>query len=154
MPSALATDVVEAQLVGLGAEIARIDGEIESLKARREGVKMMQKALARLVPKRITPGTGTLQVGQTAPLPMIGRRGNAGTGFREAVRKVLRDNPRGLRPAEVLAEMKRRGELATYTGKTKLGARVQNELYAMKRSGSVSKQDDRYTLSAKEADGA
>jgi hypothetical protein len=163
-PSPSPTDVVEAQLLGLAAEVTRIDSEIEALKVRREGIEMMQDALKKLVPKRptngvtITPGTGDFKlVGQAAALMVgRGRRGGNpnGTGFREAVRRVLRDHPKGLKPAEVVAELQKRGDLALYMGKTKIGARIQNELYAMKRAGHVSRSYERYALTNKEVNAA
>jgi hypothetical protein len=155
----IATEVVVAQIAGLDAEIARIDEQVANLQARREGVLMIKNALTPLVPQRITPGTGALQmdVGLGTPAVMVASAAFAAngeralphptsTGFRAAVRAVLRDNPKGLRPAEVVKELERRGELVLYTGKAKPSVRVHNELYSLHKSEAIARRGGRYSL--------
>ena len=122
--SDVATETVLAQIAGLDGECARIDEQIKHLSERRDGIVLMKNALVPLVAGRIT-GTGALHVGAAkmnesndSPNGMISSNAaqatnddhtghSTSTGFREAVRKVLRDYPKGLRPAEVLAELKK-----------------------------------------------
>jgi hypothetical protein len=160
--SDIAAETVLAQIAGLDGECARIDEQIKHLSARREGIMMMKHALTPLVAGRIN-GTGVVHVGvanivEPNDTPaMIGSKASQATnddhtghsnstGFREAVRKVLRDYPKGLRPAEVLEELKKRGELAKLTGKSKPASRVHNELYTMRKSGALSRRGGRYAM--------
>jgi hypothetical protein len=68
------------------------------------------------------------------------------TGFREAVRSVLKEHPKGLKPAEVIDVMKQRHDLAKYTSRVKFKDRVYSELYALKQSEQVSKRYGRYVI--------
>ena len=158
----IATETVLSQIAGLDAECARIDEQIQHLASRREGMLLMKNALMPLVAGRIT-GNGALAPGpakvesKDKPKEMIGSAAPSATnddhsgsfsstGFREAVRKVLRDYPKGLRPAEVLAELKKRGDLVKLTGKSKPASRVHNELYTMRKSGVLSRRGGRYAM--------
>lgn len=71
-------------------------------------------------------------------------------GFREAIRTVLREARRGMKPAEVTDELRRRGWESDAAQKTSLSTRVSNDLFRMKRAGKVRKKGPRYY--AKEAD--
>jgi hypothetical protein len=151
--STIATDVVAAQIAGLDAEVVRIDEQIAVLKARREGIVMMKGALEPLLTNRPNAAQLALPVGdgQTTPLAMIASSADqasptSGTGFRDAVRKILRDFPKGLRPAEVVAELGRRGELVRYTGKAKPSVRVHNELYVLRKSGAITRKGHKYAI--------
>jgi hypothetical protein len=155
-PSAIATETVAAQIAGLEGEVKRIDEQIAALQARREGMVMMQEALRPLVdPARHTvtvTGNKSILSFEAASMAvlntsLIGKSvykiaapTGTVTGFRDAVRQVLRDNPKGLRPRQVLFELDRRGELARYTGKVKPSVRVHNELYLLRKSGEVLKR--------------
>jgi hypothetical protein len=151
--SPVALEVVTAQIAGMDAEIIRIDQQVAQLLARREGVVLMRKTLAPLVDANMTPGTGSLTLdnsGPSTPLVMVASAANGAamgptrTGFREAVRKVLREAPKGLRAAEVLQELAKRGELARYNGKARPATRVHNELYSLLKSHKLSRRGSRY----------
>jgi hypothetical protein len=64
------------------------------------------------------------------------------------VRKILRDFPKGLRPAEVVTELEKRGELVRYTGKVKPSVRVHNELYTLRKAGTISRRAGKYAITA------
>jgi hypothetical protein len=161
--STIATEVVAAQIAGLDAEIARIDEQVANLKDRREGVVLIKEALLPLVAHvshRHITGTGAIGApavmvasanGRVSVTGVVGSVVDAvhppnATGFRAAVRKVLRDNPKGLRPSEVLQELEKRGELVRYTGKSKPSDRVHNELYVLKKAHVIVRRNNRYIL--------
>jgi hypothetical protein len=162
--SKITTDIVIAQVTGMDAEIARIDEQIAQLNARREAVLLMKNTLSPLVAKVPNPPTGltaTVVYGdKLRPAPSATVPGSvngvqlfrSSTGFRDALRKVLRDHPKGLRPAQVVQELRDRGDLARYTGKAKPQVRVHNELYELKRTLKIFRdRKGRYTLAPEDA---
>jgi hypothetical protein len=155
--SQIATETVAAQIAGLDAEVTRIDEQIAALTARREGIVMMQEALRPLVQQRAGAALTTVQA--NTPLPMVAATGDktstgTSTGFRAAVRNVLRDHPKGLKPAEVVLELGRRGDLTRYTGKVKPSVRIHNELYVLHKAGALARRNGKYMIPTPPPSGA
>jgi hypothetical protein len=143
-------EIVIAQIRGLRSELGRIREQKEKCNAREQAVLRMLKALEPLVeqpPKEaIAPDTGQVSVSGAN-----GSHFQTGTGFREAVRKALRDHPKGLRSKEVFEVLKARGDLARNTGTTDPMLRVYNELYALKKAKQVAMRDGRYSIAMERA---
>src|SRR5437879_755171 len=122
----LAADMVAQQIALYDEEIQRLDENIKNLEARKEAVRLMRTALLPLIgptkeqlplikiePRdaRIAPGNGTTAsstLPRTVVAPTPGVSGFAktihhptSTGFAAAVRNVLRDYPKGIRPIAV-----------------------------------------------------
>ncbi len=142
----VATEMIAAQINAMDSELEQLDRQIAHYQARREAVVLMKKALEPLIPKAgsSAPAGGSETV-KPVPVPSsVPRTGN--TGFREALRDVLRDNPKGLKPREVVQELEARGDLAKYTGTVEPSVRVHNELYSLRKRGSVLRRSGRYSL--------
>jgi hypothetical protein len=67
-----------------------------------------------------------------------------GMGFRDAMRAVMRDSGRGLRPKDI-AQALRRSDFE-YTATVNISTRVSNELYNLKKAGHVKRNKGLYTL--------
>jgi hypothetical protein len=162
----LTSDIVASQIASLDAEITRIDESIAHAQTRKEAILLMKNALLPLVStqspaakaaakKALGSGNGSsgnVNVALTgAVMSLSGGIVTAthhptSTGFRDALRGVLRDHPKGLRPREVVKEMEARGEMARYTGKASPATRVANELYDLLNRKVLSRRGGRYSL--------
>lgn len=142
-----AQEVIQSQIDIHDAELNRLDREIAALQARRDAVRLMRDALMPL----LRPAT------EVTPIPNIvvaGTRAEddhssyqrAPTGFREAVRDVIRASSNGLSPADVLAEMRRRGTDSVYKGNVPIETRLHNELWKMRKSGHLGRRAGKYYL--------
>ena len=75
------------------------------------------------------------------------------TGFRDAVRAVLRDSPgKGLKPKDIAHEMLTRG--FKYTASTELSTRVSNDLRRLIKSKKVRKHRGHYYIEQEAINGA
>jgi hypothetical protein len=162
----LAADMVAQQVAAYDQEIERLRENIAGLEARREAVQMMRNALLTIiggsklppVEKTETHGNSSIagsNAAVSAPVPISGDitktiHHPTSTGFADAVRSVLRDAPKGMKPRQVAEEMKTRGTAATYTGKTPFGTRVGNELHRLMRNKEVIRSSGRYHLKTQE----
>jgi hypothetical protein len=164
----LAADMVAQQIATYDQEIERLDEQVRHLEARKEAVGMMRRALLPLVAEskgqlslvRVELDDVKIGNGLFAPQNMVGApvatdiaktvHHPTSTGFAAAVRTVLRDAPKGMKPAKVAEEMKVRGSAATYTGKTPFNTRVGNELHRLMKSGEVIRRSGRYYLKMQE----
>lgn len=70
-------------------------------------------------------------------------------GFRDAVRYVLAFAKKGMKPKDIAEELLAQGY--QYSGTVHIGTRISNELYRMRKSGSVRKRGGLY-YAAKEDD--
>ena len=69
-------------------------------------------------------------------------RPSPSVGFRDAVREILRDVGKGMRPRDVTLELKKRN--FPYTAKTDMNVRVSNELHRMVNSNQIRKRGKLY----------
>ena len=65
-----------------------------------------------------------------------------GMGFRDAMRAVMKNSARGLRPRDIAREL--RNSDFEYTAAVAIGTRVSNELYSLKRSGEIRRTQGGY----------
>jgi ABC-type transport system involved in cytochrome bd biosynthesis fused ATPase/permease subunit len=172
----MAADMVAQQIALYDQEIERLNEQVNHLEARKEAVVMMRKALTRLIAESNGQlslvsqeggnGTGTLPTPELAMMAAMPTMTVAvapiandiaktvhhptSTGFAAAVRDVLREAPKGLKPSKVAEQMKTRGTAATYTGKTPFNSRVGNELHRLMKAGEVGRRSGRYYLVVQE----
>ncbi len=111
---------------GLEAELLRLEAERIKVEATIASIKQL---LGQSVPT---------QPGQGLAMPL------APTGFREGIRAVLRGAGKPLSPKEV-TEAIRAKKYPGWDSET-LNARVNNDLWKMKETGQLEKDDDGYTL--------
>jgi len=165
----LASDMVAQQIALYDQETERLNDQIKHLEARKEAVQMMRRALLPLVAE----SKGQLQLvkvdldedkvgnggvplpANAAEMPLVNEIAKTihhptSTGFAAAVRSILRDYPKGIRPNNVAEQMKARGSSATYTGKTPFNTRVGNELHRLMKAGEVGRRSGRYYLITQE----
>lgn len=108
-------------------QLADIDEQIRGLDQKREILFVMRRA----VEDKLKP--------QTDGAPLF-------TGFRDAIRDILKAHPEGLTGKGILQILRNTGELSKYTGKVKPSVRVHNELYNLKNRKEVSAREGKYTL--------
>jgi len=136
-------------------EIQRIDEQMEQFRAKREALVFRLDNLSSAYEK--AKAESEAQVGSTANQQDLGANETRvdpastaymssgtleGLGFRDAVRQVLADASKGMRPKEISKAMIDRGY--KYDGKTELSARMANELSRMTKSHSVRKRGHLY----------
>ena len=68
-------------------------------------------------------------------------------GFRDAVREILRDAPRGFSTGEIRKQLLSRGYV--YTAGTPFPVRISNEMRRMKQQGMMDKHGKNYILTEK-----
>lgn len=131
-------------------EIDRLRKQIEVYRAKVEAEQLKvdflrnlvssEKAPAAKVGKKVNGANVTGEHDQhVSPVPST----NAKTGFRDAIRTVLRNSSKGMRPKDVTRDL-RRIEFE-YKGPN-LPTRVANELYRMRRVGMATKRGEFYYL--------
>jgi hypothetical protein len=163
-----ATELVSQQIAIHNQQIEGFKAEIQNLEARLEAVTMMRGALLALLsdqkavdggaPSSIPPASNPaveLPVTKAPATKTNGtgaghKVGTAVTGFAEAVRTILKDHPKGLRPSVLAKQMQVRGSSALYTGKAPFTVRVGSELRRLSRSGRVERRNGRYYLAQEE----
>ncbi len=125
---------------GLQAEQASVADEMAQLEARLQWLTTRQTALRLILEQEAAPPE------QKAP-PDTGLRR---LGVRDGVRAVLKEAG-ALKPAQVTRSLRDCGY--QFKGKTKPGARVGQELWAMAKSGTLSKNSaGEYFLPGEEQD--
>ena len=118
---------------GLQAEQADVADEVAQLEARLQWLKTRQDALRLILDQETAPDAGLRQL-----------------GVRDAARAVLKEAG-ALKPAQVTQILRDRGY--QFKGKMKPGARVGQELWAMAKSGTLSKNSaGEYFLPGEEQD--
>lgn len=151
-------DIAAQKIAEIEKEIAAIDVQIRARVAplldRKESLQRIKAAISPLAGPNgqsqfplSTVGVAGGSGGGTYVSASGGSGGgspNANTGFRDSVRIVLREHPKGLKPAEVIQLLGERGDLARYTGKIKPAERVYAELYALRRAEEITKRNGRY----------
>ena len=125
---------------GLQAEQANVADEMAQLEARLQWLTTRQDALRLILDQEAAPPE------QKAP-PDTGLRR---LGVRDAARAVLKEAG-ALKPSQVTRSLRDRGY--QFKGKMKPGARVGQELWAMAKSGTLSKNSaGEYFLPGEEQD--
>lgn len=148
---------IEQDLEACRVEIARIDEQMVQFKAKREALVFRLEHLATAFDKEkaqsVSPqaelldelpdsGSGMLKKGSSREAAYMTSGTLEDLGFRDAVRQVLADASKGMRPKEIVVAMQTRG--FNYSGKTDFSARMANELSRMVRSRGVRKRGHLY----------
>lgn len=131
----------------LRADRDDVQRDIQQLIAEQEVIELQLTAVEKHLGNN-SGGSITLTAkGVTdSPLPVKMTRSLSlkGMGFREAVRTIIRNSDRSLRPKEIADRMKRSD--FEYTGKVKLYTRVGNELSNLKKAGEIRRNKGLYRL--------
>jgi hypothetical protein len=147
--SYLAEEVRKAQL-----ELETLNAQVREAEFRREAGQIKLEALQSALGPGAPNGGAAAQdthKGQTTLFPGTGSMSMTGVlanaagvtvGFRDAIRVVLTDAPKGLRPTEVYKKLTERG--VVYKGKTDPTNRTGNELRRMVREGHARKRGKLY----------
>jgi hypothetical protein len=157
----LTSEMATAKIADIDKELSAVDAHLAHYAAHREALLAVKKALLPLAgkPTKKSPTTdatkqkvpnGSVASIATSTLTVQRPRRATSTGFRDAIRSALAENPRGLRPAEVYKVLESKGDLAKYTGKVPLPTRIHNELYALKKSKAVTRRSGKYALVPRE----
>jgi hypothetical protein len=155
-PPNVTNEIVAAQIRRLDEDLAVLDKQLSGLTQRKEAILMMKKVLQPLIAAKAHNPAAKAQKSSTviqSGKAVTEAPSSVNTGFRSAVRGVIREHPKGLKPAELIKVLGERGELAKYTGKIKASDRVYSELWALKKSGAISKRHGRYLSNAESING-
>ena len=126
---------IQLDIAAYEREITQLGDQIKFLTGKREALEFKLKTLKKAV--------ATLGGGKSAITTVIENASPlAGVGFRDALRIILNDATKGLRPRDIASELTRRG--FRYEASTDLSTRISNELYRMKKSGHVKKRGNLY----------
>lgn len=140
--SPLTGQFLEGEVASARAQVESIGNQIEQMKAQREAMKLKAEALAALLSKHKIPSEAPTP--DAPPVPPIDDNSVKGLGFREAIRKILKDADHGLRTGDIADELLQRG--FEYSASTKLSTRISNDLSKMIQSQMVRKRGPRYYL--------
>jgi hypothetical protein len=174
----LAAGLIAQQVAAYDAELKNLEQHVQMLQARKDAVLLMRQALQALIEKQLPlikpenvlakamaapekPSLGlVLNASNLAPVTTpnagaISLNGGAsiakpGTGFADAVRAVLRENPKGLVPKAVAKQMQVKGTAELYKGSTPFNVRVGNELHRLMKAEEVGRHSGRYYLITQE----
>lgn len=135
--------IILAKIRASRGRIAEIDSSIRALQDEKDVEEQACKALKKLLgsntQRAIINDAAPIVPGSTAKAS-----GKAG-GFSEAIQKIIRNSANGVSPSVIRAEAKRMS--IPYEGKTKLGVRVQNELFRLRKAGKIRRENGVYTMS-------
>ena len=150
MVSKRAAEYLAADLQSAIHELQALDNGIREMEAKREAVRIKLDLLKKAIgpdfqmefPVSKEPQVSLSDIGAppTADLPVT-ESANGG-GFRTAIRGVLAESARGMRPRDVHAALVKRG--VPFTGKVEPITRTYNELWRMAKNGQVRKRASLY----------
>jgi hypothetical protein len=149
MVSKRAAEFLAADLRAVEQELNALDAGIQEMEARREAVRVKLdllkeaiglKSQGELLPKATQTSIEDVIAKPTEELPQAAVV--APGGFRVAIRGVLAEKVRGMRPRDVHEELVKRG--VPFGGKAEPVTRTYQELYRMAKLGQIRKRGSLY----------
>lgn len=157
MTSKRALEYLAADLKNIEADLQTLESSISELEAKREAALIKRRLLmdalgdagtellkeldkmppAVVIPTAVNGARGYQEPGSGQP-EEISETG----GFRAAIRSVLGDAKRGMKPKDICAELVKRG--VPFTGKVLPLTRTYNELWRMSKKGQLKKRATLY----------
>ena len=138
----LAASYLDQEVAEARAQLGEIDKEIEKLQAKRRAVEWKIERLGAPVPLRETPVPPLKLVNGSNP--PYGNEKPVHNGFRDTIRKVLREAGKGLKTKEISELILKSG--FQYTAKTSLSVRVGSDLRRLVHSGVVTQRRGLYSI--------
>jgi hypothetical protein len=129
---------------------ADLDRQIAELLEAVEELRRMKKVIAVRAPA--PEQVASPEAESPAPAADEAPARPVNTGFRNLVKGVVRDHPKGIKPGELIKLLESRSDLV-YNGKLTLANRVYSELYALKNKRTLSERNGRYTFNAEHTNG-
>jgi hypothetical protein len=138
---ALAASYLDQDVAEAKAQLGEIDREIEKLQAKRRAIEWKIE--------RLGAPAGPAREASSFQVAVASNGSNGGekpvhNGFRDTIRKVLREAGRGLKTKEIAELILKSG--FQYTAKTSLSVRVGSDLRRLVHSGVVSQRRGLYSI--------
>jgi len=147
MVSQRAAEYLAADVRNVIEELETLDNNIREMEAKREAVRVKLDLLKKAIgPDQIEmslakDGSASLPANLDFGTSDVSAEPSEG-GFRVAIRAVLNESTRGMRPKEILSQLVKRG--VPFTGKSAPISRTYNELWRMSKIGQVRKRGSLY----------
>ena len=131
----------------LATDLHDVQDQIQQLAAEQEVIELqlaaVEKHLSQMSGSSITL-TAEGVTDSPLPLKLNGQLSLKGMPFREAVRTIIKNSNRSLRPKEITSKLQNSD--FEYTGKVDLYLRVGNELGNLKKAGKILRNKGLYRL--------
>lgn len=135
--------VLKSHQSKLRADLDDVQTQMQHLTAEQEVIELQLTAIEKQLDKNGASSISLAAVSHT-PLQSNGQPSLKGMGFREAMRTIMKNSGRGLRPRDIIREMERSD--FDYTASTDLSKRISNELYSLKKAGNIHSNKGLYRL--------
>lgn len=144
MVSKRAAEFLAADLKAVMQELDALDSGIREMEAKREAVRIKFDLLKRAIGPDSQAELPGLEDLEETPIPedSVPQPASTQGGFRVAIRGVLTEAVRGMRPRDVHAELVKRG--VPFKGKVEPVTRTYQELYRMAKHGQIRKRSGLY----------